>query len=302
MPKITFLTSLEGNRQRLDGGAMYGNAPREMWKNWSKPDDFNRIDLACRSLLVKTGGGRTLLFEAGIGAFFDPKMKERFGVNPAHHVLLESLFNAGVREEEIDGVVLSHLHFDHAGGLLSSFEDGEPRLLFPNARYYIGEKQWHRARSPHSRDRASFVPVLNELLEKSGRVSIIPASGESDLAPLVRFTVSDGHTPGMLISWIKAPNGPLAFVADLIPGASWILPTISMGYDRFPELLLEEKQSLLNELARRDGYLFFTHDPEMPFAHLRVDAKGRIAAVPACAAELLAPRESSSEEFFSPTL
>ena len=102
MPKITFLTALEGNRQRLDGGAMFGNAPREMWKNWSKPDECNRIDLACRSLLTKTDDGRTLLFEAGIGAFFDPKMKERFGVTPAHHMLLESLSKAGIREEEID--------------------------------------------------------------------------------------------------------------------------------------------------------------------------------------------------------
>ncbi len=289
MPKITFLTALEGNRQRLDGGAMFGNAPREMWKNWSKPDDSNRIDLACRSLLAKTDDGRTLLFEAGIGAFFDPKMKERFGVNPAHHMLLESLFNAGIREEEIDAVVLSHLHFDHAGGMLSAFEDGEPRLLFPNARYYIGQKQWRRACSPHSRDRASFIPALNDLLEKSGRMTLIPDSGESDLAPLIRFTVSDGHTPGMLISWIEAPAGPVAFVADLIPGAAWVLPTISMGYDRFPELLLEEKQSLLNDVARRDGYLFFTHDPQMPFSRLRLDAKGRFAAVPACAAELLTP-------------
>jgi len=281
---------------------MFGNAPREMWKNWSKPDEFNRIDLACRSLLAKTDDGRTLLFEAGIGAFFDPKMKERFGVNPAHHELLESLFRAGVREEEIDGVILSHLHFDHAGGMLSAFEDGEPRLLFPHARYYIGENQWQRARSPHSRDRASFVPVLNDLLEKSGRVALIPASGDSDLAPLVRFTMSDGHTPGMLISRIEAPAGPVAFVADLIPGAAWILPTISMGYDRFPELLLEEKQSLLNETARRDGFLFFTHDPQMPFAHLRVDAKGRFAAVPACAAELLAPRTAPSGEYCTTSL
>ncbi|HNW35563.1 MAG TPA: MBL fold metallo-hydrolase, partial [Candidatus Ozemobacteraceae bacterium] len=176
------------------------------------------------------------------------------------------------------------------------------RLLFPRARYYIGEQQWQRARAPHSRDRASFVPALNELLETSGRVTLIPASGESDLAPLVRFTVSDGHTPGMLISWIEAPNGPVAFVADLIPGASWILPTISMGYDRFPELLLEEKQSLLSETARRDGYLFFTHDPRMPFARLRVDAKGRFAAVPACAAELLDSSATSSGKYGTTSL
>ncbi|HEY9071116.1 MAG TPA: MBL fold metallo-hydrolase [Candidatus Ozemobacteraceae bacterium] len=291
MSRITFLTAIEGNRQRLDGGAMFGNAPRDMWKSWAAPDDRNRIDLACRSLLVRTDEGRTLLFEAGIGAFFDPKMQDRYGVSPAHHALLENLCRAGIREEEIDAVILSHLHFDHAGGLLSAFGDGEPRLLFPRAQYYVAESQWQRACHPHLRDRASFVPVLNELLERSGRIRIVPASGASDLAPLVKFTLSDGHTPGMLVSWIEAPNGPVVFAADLMPGAVWVNAAVSMGYDRHPELLIDEKQVVLAELARQGGYLFFTHDPQMPFARVRADAKGRMAAIPACASEVMEPAD-----------
>ena len=148
------LFSIEGNVQWLDGGAMYGNAPRPVWEKWSPPDARNRIELACRALLIREGDTWVML-EAGIGAFFEPKLRDRFGVVQNEHVLLKSLAAAGLSHEDIDVVVLSHLHFDHAGGLLSSYEDGK-KLLFPKATYVIGKTAWERALHPHPRDRASF--------------------------------------------------------------------------------------------------------------------------------------------------
>ena len=109
------LWSILGNSQRLDGGAMFGNAPRAMWSNWSPPDELNRIELSCRALLARPLNGKTVLFEAGIGAFFEPRLRERYGVVEERHVLLDSLAEAGVSHEDIEVVVLSHLHFDHAG-------------------------------------------------------------------------------------------------------------------------------------------------------------------------------------------
>src|SRR5262245_39258342 len=130
------LWSILGNSQKLDGGAMFGNAPRAMWSRWIKPDAENRVPLACRALLASSlgdKGDKRVLFETGIGAFFPPKLKERYGVVEDEHVLLASLAHAGFKHEDIDAVVLSHLHFDHAGGLLAPFKAGEaPRLLFPN--------------------------------------------------------------------------------------------------------------------------------------------------------------------------
>lgn len=167
------LTPLMGNSQRLDGGAMFGNAPKALWTRWVTPDEDNRIPLACRTLLVELEGRRILL-EAGIGAFFEPKLKERFGVVEAEHVLLRSLAEVGLTHLDIDVVVLSHLHFDHAGGLLSAWQDGAaPQLLFNNAVFITGKAAWERAKAPHYRDRASFIPVLNELLESSGRLELV---------------------------------------------------------------------------------------------------------------------------------
>ena len=269
------LISIAGNTQKLDGGAMYGNAPREVWSKWSLPDAQNRITLACRALLLQTDDGKTILFETGIGNFFEPKLKERFGVVEPEHVLLASLTAVSVKPEDIDAVVLSHLHFDHAGGLLSSYSDGPLHLVFPKAEFYVGKRHWDRAQNPHARDRASFIPTLNQLLKDSGRLVLVDDDGKTDLASGLTFRFSDGHTPGLMLSQIQTAHGPLVFVADLIPGMSWMHLPITMGYDRYPELLVSEKTALLNDLLRQNGRVFFTHDPQTPCAFVKKDANGR---------------------------
>lgn len=268
------LWSLLGNQQRLDGGAMYGNAPRAMWERWSPPDALHRIPLACRALLAEIDGLR-VLFETGIGAFFEPALRERYGVVEDEHVLLASLAALGLTDADIDVVVLSHLHFDHAGGLLAAHTpDAPPRLLFPRALYLVGQGAWDRAARPHARDRASFIPALPGLLHASGRLRLVDGPAHPEL-PRVRFHLSEGHTPGLLLAELAADDGPVVFAADLIPGAPWVHVPITMGYDRFPERLIEEKQALLDDLAGRGGRLFFTHDPAVALGRVARDAKGR---------------------------
>jgi len=269
------LTSVLGNSQRLDGGAMFGNAPRAVWEKWIAPDERHRIPLACRCLVVRDAD-RIILLETGIGAFFEPTLRERYGVVEEHHVLLESLAADGIRPEEVDLVVLSHLHFDHAGGLLAAHAPGAPlRLVFPKATFVVGAEAWQRAVSPHPRDRASFIPGLTELLASSGRLEITASDRSAALGDGFRFHRSSGHTPGLLLTEIEMPAGPVVFVADLIPGRAWVHLPITMGYDRYPELLIDEKAALLGELEGRGGRLFFTHDPSVALGKVARDERGR---------------------------
>lgn len=254
---------------------MFGNAPKGMWEKWIPADERNRIPLACRCLLVRDAG-RTLLLEAGIGAFFEPAMRERFGVVEDRHILLESLAAVGVAPEQIDVVVLSHLHFDHAGGLLPAW--GAPQeLVFPRASYVIGVEAWDRAVHPHSRDRASFIPGLTDLIEATGRLELVSGDTSRVLGEGFRFHRSAGHTPGLLLTEVAMPGGPVVFCADLIPGKAWVHLPITMGYDRYPELLIDEKAALLGDLLARHGRLFFTHDPVVAMGTLVRDARGKFA-------------------------
>jgi glyoxylase-like metal-dependent hydrolase (beta-lactamase superfamily II) len=272
------LWSLLGNSQQLDGGAMFGNAPRAMWERWVTPDAENRIPLACRCLLADGLNGRKVLFETGIGAFFEPKLRERYGVVEDRHVLLDSLAAAGFSHEDIDAVVISHLHFDHAGGLLAPWQEGEPpRLLFPNATYIVGDEAWRRAIEPHPRDRASFIAELQPLLEESGRLERVQGSRSPSLGMQVRFSWSSGHTPGLMLSEI-ATSGDAAgivFCADLIPGRPWVHLPVTMGYDRYPELLIDEKRVFLEDKLERNVRLFFTHDAQCATARVTRDERGR---------------------------
>jgi glyoxylase-like metal-dependent hydrolase (beta-lactamase superfamily II) len=253
------LHSIEGNTQKLDGGAMFGNAPKAMWSKWIEVDDQNRIPLACRCLLATDLDGRNVLFETGIGAFFEPKLRERYGVVEDRHVLLDSLKAAGLTHEDIDVVVLSHLHFDHVGGLLAAWEPDAPlRLLFPNATYVVGAEHWERATHPHPRDRASFIPGVAELLEQCGRLEKVSSEHSHVLGHAVRFHYSQGHTPGLMLSEIVGPHDRegVVYCADLIPGTPWVHLPVTMGYDRAPEMLIDEKRTFLDDKLARGVRLF----------------------------------------------
>jgi glyoxylase-like metal-dependent hydrolase (beta-lactamase superfamily II) len=268
-----------GNQQWLDGGAMFGNVPRAVWSRWYPPDELGRIQLACRCALVRLGA-RWILLETGIGSFFEPKSRERYGVLEQEHVLLHSLAARGLTHADIDVVVLSHLHFDHAGGLLAPYEHGAPaRLLFPNAQFVVGKAALERAKHPHPRDRASFIAELVPLLEASGRLSWVE-EGQAHhpaLGPDVELSTSQGHTPGLLHTWLRGSQKNVFFCSDLVPGRAWVHLPVSMGYDRSPETLIDEKAALFPRLEREKTWLFFTHDPEVALARLTRDESGRYA-------------------------
>jgi len=269
------ICSAEGNHQRLDGGAMFGNVPRALWQKWMPPDELGRIRLSCRALVADAINGHTVLFESGVGAFLEPELRSRFGIEEDQNLLPVSLSAAGFTAADIDVIVLSHLHFDHAGGLLTDWRDGEePKLRFPNAHYIVGAEHWQRACRPHPRDRASFIPQLQPLLEDSHKLELIDNDTSETLGNDVQFYFSNGHTPGLMHSIIGGDGG-IAFCSDLIPGRPWVHLPVTMGFDRYPEKLIDEKRTFLDQMIQRNIRLSFTHDPQCALATPTRDDKGR---------------------------
>ena len=273
------VTPVLGNSQKLDVGAMFGNCPRTLWEKWLPPDGLGRIELACRCFLIETDDGKKILLETGVGAFFEPKRADRFGISSSGtHRLLENLKRMSVSPDDIDYVILSHLHFDHAGGLLPTFaeiQNNGERLIFSKAKFIVGKEALERAENPHKRDKASYIPVITKLLKDSGRMIVLEGETCPELKDDFEFIYSYGHTPGQLHTLYKQNSSRYFFCGDLIPGRSWIHPPITMGYDRFPELLIDEKLAILKRAKSENWNLLYTHDPDCAMSRVTQNEKGR---------------------------
>jgi glyoxylase-like metal-dependent hydrolase (beta-lactamase superfamily II) len=250
---------------------MFGQAPKTLWEQWHPADAQNRIHLACRCLLIQSAS-QNILFEVGIGPFFQPTLADRYGIDPNGEHLMHSLAQTGISPADIDLVICSHLHFDHIGGLMPS--DRRPtKPRFPKATLHFSERQQQVMAQPHRREKASFPPLLQELLSPYPVRTIDDRTQLSFPGGRITFFPSEGHTEGHLSSMIhfeESGSRPLFFCGDLIPGAAWCHPALAMGYDRCAHQVLEEKQHWLSLAQKANAFLFFFHDPKIAMldAHL----------------------------------
>ncbi len=240
---------------------MFGNAPRAVWDKWFPPDEQNRIDLACRAMLIEIDD-KKILCETGIGAFMDPKLADRYGVQTPHrHVLLESLGALGFSPDDVDYVILSHLHFDHAGGLLPRYEQaqaGDNDLIFKKAQFITSKEAFARAEQPHMRDKASFIPGLSEKLKQSGRLILNDRPTiDGFFTEHISFFFSDGHTPGQMHTICKGAKGQRALLRRFNSRKRLAaLARSPWDNDRFPEKLIRRKvRTLWPGLSRLAGFL-----------------------------------------------
>jgi len=249
---------------RLDGGAMFGVVPKPLWEKRAPADERNRISLAMRPLLVRTP--RLTLIDAGCGDKMDAKNAAIYGLD-RRESLDVTMARAGVKAEDIEIVIASHLHFDHAGGFTMRDASGALVPRFPRARYIVSHGEWEDATHPHERNRASYFADNFVPLQEAGRIDVL--RGDQEVAPGIRVRRTGGHTRFHQIIYIESAGKTAVFAADLMPTTAHVdLPWI-MGYDLYPMDTLEFKRTFLKEAIEREYLVFFEHDPRVAAGFIR---------------------------------
>lgn len=247
---------------RLDGGAMFGAVPKALWERWIAPDEKNRIPMATRSLIVDhEESGRRLLVDVGCGDKYTEKTREIFALSEGPYRPVEG----------VTDVLLTHLHFDHAGGVSS--RDGEALVPnYPGAVHYVSRANLENARRPNVRERASY---LAENVDALDQVETRLLEDGQEVWPGIVATQAHGHTSGLQWVLLEGEFGGLAFPSDLIPTAHHLPAHYTMGYDLCAETAMREKADFLARAAARDWMLVFQHDPAVAMGRVELDASGR---------------------------
>jgi glyoxylase-like metal-dependent hydrolase (beta-lactamase superfamily II) len=261
----TEIFALETGMFKLDGGAMFGTVPKTLWQKEIPPDELNRIPMALRIILIKDSKQqRNLLVDTGIGEKWTEKMVGIYAIDHSEHTLEGSLKSHGLSPNDITDVILTHLHFDHAGGATKAHADGTFLPAFKNAKYYLQKDNFDWATKPNSREAASYLPENFMPLVEAKK--LILCDGVEDFErklnwPGISVRLSYGHTIGLQCPLITLEGKKFFYPSDMIPTAAHVPVPWVMGYDIHVIKLLEEKEVLLEEAARDKWVFVYEHDP-----------------------------------------
>ena len=258
------ITTIVPEYLSLDGGAMFGLVPKTLWSKLITPDEQNRIRLSCRVLLLE-GHGKKILVDLGAGRKWNEKEKSIYNIEYVDKPLHEQV--SGITD-----IILTHLHFDHAGGI-SKLVQGNSELSFPDARVFIQERHLQHARTKGVRDQASF---LSENLQPLEQAKLSLTNDGDEILPRISVHRIDGHTHGQ--QWVKIGEGRdvACFVADLIPTAHHLRVPYVMCYDLSAERAIEEKKDFLEKAVEENWCVIFEHDSATQAVRLKRDDKGHI--------------------------
>lgn len=249
----------------LDAGTMFRMVPMPVWRRKVEPDSSNRVFVGLNCLLLR-GEGRTILYDAGIGNKLSDKQKSIYGLDPDVS-LISSLTGNGVAPGDVDTVVLSHLHLDHAGWLTTRNPSGALVRSFPNAVYVVQKTEWQAAMAPNELTAGSYAADDYSPLENSNRLRLV--EGEHEIAPGVRVRRTGGHSAGHQIMVVRSQGRTLACPCELVPDVWHLRLAWLTAYDVAPMELIEEKRALLREAAEGGWILFLSHDPQRAFIRVR---------------------------------
>ncbi len=261
--------SLETGRFGLDGGAMFGVVPKTLWSKTNPSDERNRINLAMRALLILYED-RKILVDVGCGHKFSDKLKDIYRLDHRQFTLEGSLAAHRISPEDITDVILTHFHFDHAGGA-TCYQDDRLKLTFPSATHYIQRSQWERALKPSEKDRGSYMGKDIEPFREHSQLKIL--EGPCELFPGLQLLISNGHTVGLQMVKIQDGSTTLFFCGDLMPTASHLPLPYLMGYDLYPLTTIEEKRRYLQQACDENWIIALEHDPNHPAIRIQSGKK-----------------------------
>lgn len=262
---------------KLDGGAMFGVVPKQLWQRLNPPDETNKCTWAMRCLLIEVDD-RKILVDTGIGNKQDEKFRSHFQPH-GEDSLLHSLQQVGYTAADITDVFLTHLHFDHSGAAISRQEDGKLVPTFPNATYWSNKQHYDWALHPNPREKASFLKENFVPLQEDGVLKFlepgIPDQWNNWISG-IDYQLVYGHTEAMMLLKIPFKGTHLIYCADLIPSSYHIGLPYVMSYDIRPLKTMEEKTRLLQEAIDQNYLLYFEHDPEVECGYVKKNERGRI--------------------------
>jgi glyoxylase-like metal-dependent hydrolase (beta-lactamase superfamily II) len=262
------LTALSDGTYRLDGGAYFGVVPKMLWSKRLIPDENNMVPSALNSVLVRTGE-KNILIETGIGNKLPEKMAQIYG-QPAK--LIENLNAAGLSPEDIDIVINSHLHFDHCGWNTVR-RNGIIAPTFPKAKYYAQGGEWKHAHE-NQRDGVSYFTDNYDPLVDRGKMQLL--HGNQEIVPGISVEVFPGHTRDLQAILVQSGGKTACYISDLIPTSAHLDLNWVMGFDLYPVESIESRKRYYSRAIPERWVTMFTHDPEIPWAYLDKDERGKI--------------------------
>ncbi len=265
------LHAIETGTFALDGGAMFGIIPKPLWERSNPADGKNRIKLGARCLLLRNDD-RNILIDTGVGGFWDEKFHKIYDLRNEGTHLEKSLRNFDLSVEDIDDVILTHLHFDHTGGS-TKLNNNKWEPAFPNAKYHVQKEHFDWAVNPSDRDRGSFIKNRFEPLAEEGVLNLLETNEFDDEIEFVKIY---GHTYAQQLIKISDASNTLLFCGDLLPTSSHIPVPYVMGYDLQPVVTVQEKKKILPAAVEEDWLLFFEHDPNWMTGKVKRGERGII--------------------------
>lgn len=244
---------------------MFGVVPRVLWSRLTQPDDQNRISLVTRTLLaLNRERKRIILVDTGCGSKWTPDEAARFAIEHDAHAIDRTLTDLGFTRADVTDVVVTHLHFDHNGGLTDWANETQAATIprYPHARHWIHRRHWMHANQPHAKDRASFRPQDWKTLEQNDQLAFVDGLHPSDPLPGLKWHVTHGHTPFQLHPEFSDGDSSRFWAGDLIPTRHHLNPPWVMAYDLEPTRTIDEKCAVYERSIDRNSMLALPHDTD----------------------------------------